>query len=98
MSDEAAELVEELSKGTFQLQSAFRGIKEERIKDLTEKRNQAIVKLLNSIVNPNPKDTLQHRRYQEKCNCIFITQYTDQIIQYEAALASENFWNQQQRK
>jgi hypothetical protein len=97
MSDEAAELVDELNKGTFQLQSAFKGAKEERIKDLTEKRTQAIVKLLNSIVNPNPKETAQHRRYQEKCSCLFITQYTDQIIQYESALASENFWEQQRK-
>jgi len=97
MSSERAETFEELSKGTFQLQSFIRGIKAERIRDLKEKRNQFIVKVLHSTLNPNPHQTPLERLLQEKTYCVYITQFKDQIIQYEAAIASENFWEEQRK-
>ena len=97
MSSDRAEIFDELSKGTFQLQSSIRGIKEEQIRDLKEKRNQFIVKVLNSTLNPNPLQTPLERLVQEKTYCVYITQFTDQLIQYEAAIASENFWEEQRK-
>ncbi len=96
MSSERAETFDELSKGTFQLHRQPK-LKDIDIKDLTEKRNQALVKILNSTLNPSPVQETQRKLYLEKCTCIFITQYTDQLIQYEAAIASENFWEEQRK-
>jgi len=97
MSSDRAEIFDELSKGTFQLQSSIRGIKEERIRDLKHKRNQVLAKALHSTLNPNPLQTPLERLLQEKTYCVYITQFTDQIIQYEAAIASENFWEEQRK-
>ncbi len=97
MSSERAEIFDELSKGTFQLQSSIRGIKQERIGDLKYKRSQILVKALNSALNPNPRQTPLERLLQEKTYCVYITQFTDQIIQYEAAIAAENFWEEQRK-
>ena len=97
MSSHRAEIFDELSKGTFQLQSSIRGIKEERIRDLKQKRNQFLVKVLNSNLNPHPLQTPLERLLQEKTYCVYITQFTDQLIQYEAAIASENFWEEQRK-
>jgi hypothetical protein len=97
MSRERAEICGELGKGTFQLQSSIRGIKAEQVKDLKEKRNQIVVKLLHSAMNPNPNQTAVERLLQEKSYCVYITQFKDQIIQYESAISSENFWEEQRK-
>jgi hypothetical protein len=97
MSSERAEFCGELGKGTFQLQSSIRGVKAERIRDLKEKINQFIVKILHSALNPNPHQTPLERLFQEKTYYVYITQFTDKIIQYEAAIASENFWEEQRK-
>jgi len=97
MSSDRTEICRELGKGTFQLQSSIRGIKTEQIKDLKEKRNQFIVKLLHSALNPNLHQTPLERLFQEKTYCVYITQFTDQIIQYESAITSENFWEDQRK-
>jgi hypothetical protein len=97
MSSDRAEICGEIHKGTFQLQSSSRGVKAERIRDLKEKRNQFIVKILHSTLNPNPLQTPLERLFQEKTYCVYITQFTDQIIQYKAAIASENFWEEQRK-
>jgi hypothetical protein len=97
MSSERVEIINTVGKGIFKLQSSVKGTKEYEIKELTTKRNQALIKVLNSAVNPNPKQTAQERLFQEKCQCIFILQYTDQLIQYQSAIASENFWEQQRK-
>ena len=96
MSSDRAEIVEELSKGIFQLHKHPK-LKDIDIKDIKEKRNQALVKILNSTLNPSPYYDTRQKLYLEKCTCIFITQYTDQLIQYEAAIASENFWEEQRK-
>jgi len=96
MSSERAEICEELSKGTFQLYKHPK-LKDIDIKDIREKRNQALVKILNSTLNPSPNLEPRQKLYLEKCTFIYITQYTDQLIQYEAAIASENFWEEQRK-
>ncbi len=94
MSSERAETIKELSRGTFQLHKHPQ-FKDIDIKDITEKRNRMLTKILHSTLNPSPNYDTRQRLYLEKCACIFITQNTDQLIQYKAALASENFWKEQ---
>ena len=95
MSSEREETFRELSRGTFKIHKHPLQ-KEFDIKDITEKRIRILTKILHSTLNPSPPNyTTRERLYQEKCGCIFITQYTDQLIQYEASLASENFWKEQ---
>ncbi len=95
MSSERDEAFRELSRGTFKTHKHPLQ-KDIDIKDITEKRNRMLTKILHSTLNPSPPNyTTRERLYLEKCACIFITQYTDQLIQYEAALASENFWKEQ---
>ena len=95
MSSERDETFRELSRGTFKTHKHPLQ-KDIDIKDITEKRNRMLTKILHSTLNPSPPNhSTRERLYLEKCACIFITQYTDQLIQYEAALASENFWKEQ---
>ena len=96
MSSERAETYKELSRGTFKLHKHPQ-FKDIDIKDITEKRNRILTKILHSTLSPSPNHSTRERLYLEKCACIFIAQYTDQLIQYEAALASENFWKEQRK-
>ena len=94
MSSERDETFRELSRGTFKTHKHPLH-KDIDIKDITEKRNRILTKILHSTLSPSPNHDTRQRLYLEKCACIFITQYTDQLIQYESALASENFWKEQ---
>jgi len=97
MSSERDETFRELSRGTFKTHKHPLH-KDIDIKNITEKRIRILTKILHSTLNPCPPNyTTRERLLQEKTYCVYITQFTDQIIQYEAAIASENFWEEQRK-
>jgi len=58
---------------------------------MAEKQVQALAKLLYLSAAPNNQRD-DEKLLQEKCMCVYILQYTDQLIQNKMAIASEKFW------